>query len=74
MHGVLYYLLVLPCMTVKLGIIDTEERGKLKAFEMWCYRKTLKVKQIERMTNEKALIRIKKKRELQYSVESEEIK
>jgi len=32
--------------------ISTIEKRKLEAFEMWCYRKILKIKWIDRITNE----------------------
>lgn len=48
---------VLPYMAVKL-----------EAFEMWCYRRMLKIKLIERITNEVVLDRIKEKRVLWYNI------
>jgi len=35
---------------------------------MWCYRKMLKIKWIERITNESVLARIKEKKELWYTI------
>jgi len=44
--------------------ISTVEKRKLEA----CYRKILKIKYIERMTNEAVLDRIKEKRELWHTI------
>lgn len=45
----------------KTWTISTVERSKLGAFEMWCYRRMLKIKLTERITNETVLTRIKGK-------------
>ncbi|KAF0750315.1 Uncharacterized protein FWK35_00037690, partial [Aphis craccivora] len=42
--------------------ISAIEKRKLEAFEMWCYRKMLRIKWIDRITNEAVLIRIKEKK------------
>jgi len=44
------------CKTWKISAI---ENRKLEAFEMWCYRKLLRIKLIDRITKEAVLNRIK---------------
>jgi len=51
-----------------IWVISTVEKRKLEAFEMWCYRKMLKIKWIERITDEAVLDRIKEKRELWHTI------
>jgi hypothetical protein len=48
-------------MGVIFGTISKVERNNLVAFEMWCYRKILKIKWAERVTNEAVLTRVKEK-------------
>lgn len=48
--------------------ISATEKRKLEAFEMWCYRKMLRIKWIDRITNEAVLIRIKEKEILWHTV------
>jgi len=42
--------------------VSATEKKKLEAFEMWCYRKMLKIIWSDRITNEEVLERIKEKR------------
>lgn len=48
--------------------ISTAERKKLEAFEMQCYHKMLKIKWVDRITNETVLNRIKEKKVLWYTI------
>jgi hypothetical protein len=48
--------------------ISAIEKRKLEAFEMWCYRKMLRIKWIDRITNEAVLNRIKEKKILWHTV------
>ena len=44
--------------------IGEAERKRLEAFEMWCYRRMMNIKWMDRITNEKVLGRIEEKRTL----------
>lgn len=48
--------------------ISATEKRKLEAFEMWCYRKMLRIKWIDRITNEAVLNRIKEKKILWHTI------
>jgi len=48
--------------------ISAIEKRKLEAFEVWCYRKMLRIKWIDRITNEAVLIRIKENKILWHTV------
>ena len=48
---------------VKFGLLE-KCRERLGAFEMWCYRRMLKIKSINRIPNEEVLERIGKRRTL----------
>ena len=52
----------------EIWTIGEEERKKLKAFEMWCYRRKMNIKLMDRITNEEVLGRIKEKRTLRKSL------
>ena len=45
------------------------ERRRLEAFEMWCYRKLLKISWVDKVTNEEVLNLVKEKRSLYASIE-----
>jgi len=42
----------------KTWTISTEERKRLESFEMWCYRKMLRISWMDGVTNEEVLARI----------------
>ena len=44
--------------------LKTSSINKLEAFEMWLYRRTLKISWTEKVTNEEVLRRVNKEREL----------
>ena len=44
--------------------ISGAERKRIEAFEMWCYRRMLKVRWVDRITNEEVLYRVGEKRSL----------
>uniref|UniRef100_A0A2S2QKX3 Uncharacterized protein n=1 Tax=Sipha flava TaxID=143950 RepID=A0A2S2QKX3_9HEMI len=48
--------------------ISAIDKIKLEAFEMWCYRKMLRIKWIDKITNEAVLNRIKEKKVLWYTI------
>lgn len=48
--------------------INSTEKSKLDIFEIWRYRKILKIPTIERITNEDVLERIKEKRQLWHTI------
>ena len=49
------YLLLYGCETWTIG---ETERKRLEAFEMWCYRRMMNIKWMNRITNEEVLGRI----------------
>lgn len=44
--------------------INSVDKKRIEAFEMWCYRRMLKIKWVDRVTNEEVLNRIGEKRSL----------
>ena len=40
------------------------EKSRVEAFKMWCYRRMMKIKWIDRVSNEKVLRRVEEKRSL----------
>ena len=44
--------------------ISKGERRRLEAFEMWCYRKLLKINWVDKVTNEEVLNLMKEKKSL----------
>ena len=51
--------------------IGEAERKRLEAFEMWCYRRMMNIKWMDRITNEEVLGRIGERRTLWKSLEEE---
>ena len=43
------------------GTIGEAVRKRLEAFEMWCYRRMMNIKWVDRITNEEVLGRIEEK-------------
>lgn len=48
--------------------IATEEKRRLQAFELWCYRRMLRIRWIDRVTNEEILRRINSDRKIIYII------
>jgi hypothetical protein len=48
--------------------VSTEEKKRLESFEMWCYRRILKIKWTDYITNEEVLARMNCKRSLWYYI------
>ena len=48
--------------------IGKAERRRLEAFEMWCYRKLLKISWVDKVTNEEVLILVNERRTLYASI------
>jgi len=48
----------------EIWTISVEEQKKIKVFEIWYYRKMLKISWTERITNEEELNKISKRRSL----------
>ena len=40
------------------------EKSRVEAFEMWCYRRMMEIKWIDRVSNEEVLRRVEEKRSL----------
>jgi len=52
----------------EIWTISAIEKRKLEAFEMWCYSKMLRIKWIDRITNEEVINRIKEKKVLWHTI------
>ena len=50
-------------------IIAKEERRRIEAFEMWCYRRMEKIRWTDRMTNEEVLERVSEKKSIWKSIQ-----
>ncbi|CAI6343800.1 unnamed protein product [Macrosiphum euphorbiae] len=50
--------------------INSTEKNRLEAFEMWCYRKMLKIPWTEKVTNKEVLDKIKEQRQIWKSIQS----
>ena len=44
--------------------LTATEKARVEAFEMWCYRRMMKIKWIERVSNQEVLRRVGEKRSL----------
>ncbi|KAF0771003.1 LINE-1 reverse transcriptase [Aphis craccivora] len=53
----------------KTWTINSTKRNRLEAFEMWCYRKMLKIPWTEKVTNKEVLDKIKEQRQIWKNVE-----
>ena len=49
-------------------MISSSERRRIEAFEMWCYRRMLKVRWVDRITNEEILNRIGERRTIWHNL------
>lgn len=63
--GFIWSVALYACETWTIG---TEERRKLESFEMWCYRRIMRIKWVDKVTNEEVLRRIGEGRELWKSI------
>ncbi|KAI5738724.1 hypothetical protein M8J77_010460 [Diaphorina citri] len=54
--------------------ISESEKKHLEAFEMWCYRKTLKIVWSDRVTNEEVLERVKERRQVMNNISARRAK
>ena len=48
--------------------INSLDKKRIEAFEMWCYRRMLKIRWVDRITNEEVLNRIGEKRNLWHNL------
>ena len=54
--------------------LKQEQRENIEAFEMWCYRRALRISYVEHVSNDEALSRMSQSRKLLSRVKSRKLK